>query len=94
LGSVGEWLLECGMSKQTGDELVSEFAESQMDLGLQGSEGSRIACQLFGPEGLLVRQMGLNQGEGLVRRRDGGSGWGVEVEAHGKSFRVKLYLLG
>jgi len=84
----------CGMSEQAGDELVGELAEGQVDLRLQGSEGSRIACQLFGPECLLGSQVGVYQGKGLVRGGDGGSGLGVEAEAHGKSFRVKPYLLG
>jgi len=84
----------CGMSEQTGDELVSKFAESQVDLGLQGSKGRRIACQLFSPEGLLGRQVSVDRGQGLVRSGDGGSGLGIEAEAHGKSFRGKPYLLG
>ena len=83
-----------GLSEQAGDELVGELAEGQVDLGLQGSEGSGIACQLFGPEGLLGSQVGVNEFQGLVGRGDSGSGLGVEAEAHGKSFRVKPYLLG
>ena len=84
----------CGVSEQAGDELVGKFAEGQVDLGFQGSEGGRIACQLFGPEGLLGSQVGMNQGQGLVRSGDGGPGLGAKAEAHGKSFRVELYLLG
>jgi hypothetical protein len=93
LGSVGEGLLLCGMSEQAGDELVGQLAEGQVDLGLQGREGSGVARQLFGPERLLGSQVGMNAFKGLVRSGDGWSGLGVEAEAHGKSFRVKPYLL-
>jgi hypothetical protein len=93
LGGVGEGLLLCGMSEQAGDELVGQLAEGQMDLGLQGREGSGIACQLFGPECLLGRQVGVNPFQGLSGSRDSRASLGVDADAHEKSFQVKPYLL-
>ena len=93
MGGVGKGLLLGGMGEQAGDELVGELAEGPVDLGLQGREGSGIARQLIGPKRLLGSQVGLNALQGLIRRGDGRSGWGVEAEAYGKSFRVKPYLL-
>jgi hypothetical protein len=93
LGGGGEGPLLGGVGEQAGDELVGQLVEGQVDLGLQGREGSGIACQLFGPERLLSSQVGMNEFQGLVRRGDGGSGLGVEAEAHGNSFRVKPFLL-
>jgi hypothetical protein len=90
---VGEGLLLRGVGQQTGDELVGQLIESEVDLGLQGRQGSGIVCQLFAPERLLGSQVRMNEFKGLVRRRDGWSGLRVEAEAHGKSFPVKRYLL-
>ena len=82
MGGRSEGLLLCGVGEQAGDELVGEFAEGQVDLRLQGREGSRITRQLFGPESLLGSQVGLNAFQGLVRSGDGWSRLGVQTEAH------------
>jgi hypothetical protein len=37
--------------------------------------------------------VGVHEFQGLARSGDSGPGLGVEAEAHGKSFRIKPYLL-
>jgi hypothetical protein len=86
-------LLLCRMGEQTGDELIGQFAEGQMDLRLQDREGSGIARQLLSPLCMLGSQVSVNEPKGLVRRGDGGSGLRVKAEAHAKSFRGEPYLL-
>jgi len=76
------------MSQEAGDESVGELLESVVDLGLEVGKGGGIAGELLGPELLLGGELGLNILEGPVRGRDSGTGLGVEVKAHGKSFRV------
>jgi hypothetical protein len=93
LGGVSEGWLSSSVGEQAGDELVGQFAESQVDLGFQSREGGGIACQLLGPKGLLGSQVGMNEFEGLGRRWDRGTRLGVEADTHGKSFQVKPYLL-
>ena len=59
-------MLPGGVGEEAGDELVGQFAEGQVDLGLQGREGSGIACQLIGPECLLGGQVGMNDFKGRL----------------------------
>ena len=85
MGSVGEPLLGGSMGEQAGDESVSELSEGLVDERLQSSEGSGIASELVGPEGLLGREVGVDLLKRLIRCRDIGATPGVESDAHGKS---------
>ena len=86
-GGVGEGWLRRGMGEEAGDELIGEFAEGEVDLRLQGGEGSRVPRELLGPELLLGGEVGSDLLDGLVRRRDVGPLPGVESNTHGWSSR-------
>lgn len=75
MGGVRQGLLPGGVGQETGDELVGELAEGLVDLRLQPSEGSRVTGELFGPEGLLVGEAGMDLLQRLGRGGDIGSGW-------------------
>ena len=93
LGRLGEGWLLGGVGEQTGDELVSEVPEGEVDLGLQLCEGGRVAVQLLGPGLLLSGELLLDLFEGLSRGGEVGPALRVAAEAHGKSFCVKVLLL-
>jgi hypothetical protein len=79
-------LLDGGVGQEAGDELSSELAEGQVNLGLHEGQSGGVARQLLGPELLLGSKMGVDLLQGLVRRRDRGSLRGVESNTHGNSF--------
>ena len=94
MGRLGEGLLLGGVGEQAGDEAVGELSEGLVDVGLELAKGGGVAGELFGPEGLLGLELGVDLLEGLVRGGHVRSRLGVGADAHGKSFRVKLLLLG
>jgi len=77
------------VGQEAGDEAVGKLLEGLVDLGFELGKGGRVLGQLLGPGLLLGGELSVDLGKGLIRRRDIGPGLGVEVEAHGKSFRVK-----
>lgn len=91
---LGEGRLLRGVSEQTGNELVGQLSESQVNLGFQFGEGGGVAGKLLGPGLLLGGEVLLDLGEGLNGVRDSGAGFGIKTQAQGKSFRGRLLLLG
>lgn len=77
------------MGEEAGDELVGELAESLVNEWLQGCEGSRVAGELVGPEGLLGSKVGMDLLKSLVGGGDVRPALGVESDAHGKAFQIK-----
>src|SRR6202041_3664627 len=56
-------------------------------------ESSGVTRQLFGPEGLLVGEAGMDLLQSLGQGGDIGSGMRVEAEVHEKSFQSSRDLL-
>src|SRR6202041_4151031 len=56
-------------------------------------ESSGVTRQLFGPEGLLVGEAGMDLLQSLGQGGDIGSGMRVEAEVHEKSFQASRDLL-
>lgn len=65
--------------------MIGEFAEGEVNRGLQEGEGRGVTRQLLGPEPLLGGEVGADLLDGLVGGGDGRSLRGVKSNAHGGS---------
>jgi hypothetical protein len=68
--------------EETGDELVGELAEAEMNLLLQSGKAGGLLGELFSPELLLLLKLRVNFLESLPSRRNGLARLETKTEDH------------